>query len=121
MSLGINIFYLVVIAPILVLVAVSNIKGANQKLVKFIRSQIFTGVLFALGFTIVIYNTVVFVRRRQRRQNIDNFMIGGGRRLMAEQYNNTKLMGTQGELQNAETINGKEGFIAKNLPLWTEK
>jgi hypothetical protein len=129
---GINIFHILIVGPLFILLGYVNLSGANALLVKIMRS-IYTAVtLMLVGLTIMIVHTIFATKK-----SVDGFMIGGGRRLTAEQYDNTKLMSTQGRLQESREMLAKQGypftglethethlkenFIAQNLPLWTEK
>lgn len=143
MSKGLNIFHLAVVGPLFFMLGYTNLKGVNQKVVKFMRSDIVTGILMLFGLAVIITHTVLLVKKINFRRG---FMIGDGRRLMADQYDNSKLMGTQGRLQESremlahpghpfegvethavekhnegQEVVVEEGFIAENLPLWTEK
>lgn len=131
LNIGLNLFHLLFVGPLVFLLGYANLKGANNKVVKFMRSMPVSVVLMLLGVAVVIAHTVYLVKKTK-----NGFMIGDERRLLPDQYDNTKLMGTQGLEQEAVefttgpgyTFNGSEqhattheGFIAENLPLWTEK
>ena len=131
-GLGINIFHIIVVGPLFILLGYVNLSDANAFLVKIMRSIYAAVALMLVGLIIMIVHTVFATKK-----SVNGFMIGDGRRLTAEQYDNTKLMSTQGRLQESREMLAKEGypftglethethlrenFIAQNLPLWTEK
>jgi hypothetical protein len=88
-------------------------------------------ILMGLG----LLNLILFIKISYIVHN-ESFMIGPNK-LTTEQYDNEKLMTTQGRLQESREMLAspgypftgleehethlKENFIAQNLPLWTEK
>jgi hypothetical protein len=128
---GINIFHLIFVAPLFFLLGYVNLPGANAKVVNAIRSSYSGVILIVIGITISITHIV-----KATRKTTSGFMIGPNR-LTSEQYDNTKLMGTQGRLHTSKEMLAhpgypfegleehethlRENFIGKNIPLWTEK
>lgn len=100
------------------------------------KNKVLFAVLAVIIMTLALLNFVLFLKQNIERKR-ELFMIGDGRRLTADQYDNTKLMSTQGRLQESREMLAKKGypftglethethlkenFIAQNLPLWTEK
>lgn len=132
LNAGLNIFHLIVVGPLFFLLGYANLKGVNGKIVKFMRSTPVSAILMLFGIAVILTHTVYLVKKTK-----NGFMIGGGRRLLPDQYDNTKLIGTQGLEQDVTEfatgpgytfkgseeyiVDKEEGFIAENLPLWTKK
>jgi hypothetical protein len=133
-SAGITGIILLIIGfALIVLMVLPNSKQA--KALNVSNNNILFLFLSLIFIVLGLINFIIFIKF-VRLINIESFMIGPNR-LTAEQYDNTKLMSTQGRLQKSREMlaksgypfNGlethethlKENFIAQNLPLWTEK
>jgi uncharacterized membrane protein YcgQ (UPF0703/DUF1980 family) len=131
-GIGINIFHLLFVGPLLFLLGYVNLPGANSKVINVMRSSYLSYALIVIAFVLMITHTV-----KVTKKTMSGFIIGDNRRLTNEQYDNTKLMSTQGRLQESREMLAKAGypfsglekhethlkenFISQNLPLWTEK
>ena len=117
----INYLHILVIAPLVALFGYINLKGANRKLVSFMRSKNVSLALIAVAVLVMLYHATLLLNR-----SVSGFAMRDNLRLESNQFvakdaeAEGKEVDPQCNLASVDSLPDprKEGFAAHDLPLW---